>query len=73
MQGGTVVGQIMEILAKAGFAIVSLDIYQVASTRHNIFGMPTLGHRHDEISILVLPAIVSSVHLLVMSFDLMYL
>jgi hypothetical protein len=70
MQGGTVVGQIIEILARAGSAIVSLDIYQVASTRHNIFGMPTLGRRHDEISILILPAIVSSVHLLVVSCEL---
>lgn len=73
MQSGIVVGQIIEILARAGSAIVNLDIYQVASTRHNIFGMPTLGRRHDEISILILPAIVSDVHFLVMSFELMRL
>jgi len=73
MQSGPVVGQIIEILARAGSAIVSLNIYQVASTQHNIFGMPTLGRRHDKISILILPAIVSSVYLLVMSFELMCL
>ena len=73
MQSGIVVGQIIEILARAGSAIVNLDIYQVASTRHKIFGMPTLGRRHDEISILILPAIVSDVHFLVMSFELMRL
>jgi hypothetical protein len=32
MQSGIVVGQIIEILAMAGSAIVSLNIYQVAST-----------------------------------------
>jgi hypothetical protein len=61
LQGGTAVGQIIEILSSDGSAIVSLDIYQVASTRHDIFGMPTLARRHDETSILILPAIVSSV------------
>ena len=71
MQSGIVVGQIIEILARAGSAIVSLNIYQVASTRHNIFGMPTLGRCHDKISILILPAIVSAVHFLVVSFELM--
>jgi len=59
-QGGTVVGQIIEILSRVDSAIVSLDIYQVASTRHDIFGMPTLARRHDETSILILPATVRS-------------
>ena len=72
-QGGAVVGQIIEILARVGSTIVSLNIYQVASTQHNIFGMSTLGCHHDEISILILPVIVSSIHLLVMSFQLMCL
>ena len=73
MQGKTVVGQIIEILARARSAIVSLDIYQVASTRHEIFGMPTLSCRYDKTSILILPAIVSSIRLFALSFQLMYL
>jgi hypothetical protein len=33
--------------------------------------MPTLGRHHDEILILILPAIVSAVNFLVVSFELM--
>jgi hypothetical protein len=36
-----------------------LDVYQLASTRHDVFHMPILARRQGEASYLILPAIVS--------------
>jgi hypothetical protein len=58
-----VTGRILEILQAAEesseLAFVVLDIFSVAATRHELFGMPMLMHRLDETTILVVETKVS--------------
>jgi len=53
-------GRIVEILADISGkrAMVVIDIFQVLSTRHNVFGMPMLARRNDEITYVVIPSMV---------------
>ena len=50
----------MEILAESRGqrAVIVLDIFEVRSTRHEIFGMPMLARRHDEEIYAVIPSTV---------------
>ena len=51
----------MEILAESAGkrAVVVLDIFQILSDRHEVFGMPMLGRRHEEAVYIVVPSTVS--------------
>ena len=51
----------MEILAESAGkrAVVVLDIFQILSDRHEVFGMPMLGRRHEEAVYVVVPSTVS--------------
>ncbi|KAL1939056.1 hypothetical protein VTO73DRAFT_10316 [Trametes versicolor] len=53
-----VMGRIQELLAdpEAEKVIAILDVFEVASTRHSIFGMPWLVRRHDEPSYVIVDA-----------------
>jgi hypothetical protein len=65
LQNNTVIGKIIEMLTHASTAIAVVDVYQVASARDTTFNMPTLAHRHGEVSQLILPAKVSGLYLYV--------
>jgi len=56
----SVTGRIVEILAESEGkrAVVVLDIFEVRSTRHEIFGMPMLAQRHEETIYAVIPSTV---------------
>ena len=56
----SVTGRIVEILAESGGkrAVIVLDIFEVRSTRHEIFGMPMLARRHEETIYAVIPSTV---------------
>ncbi|KAG6913726.1 hypothetical protein DXG01_004700, partial [Tephrocybe rancida] len=45
-----ITGRIIEIIQDntSKWSLVSIDIYQISSERHFIYGMPSLAHRHDE-------------------------
>jgi hypothetical protein len=43
----------------AKISLVVVDVFEVGSVRHEIFGMPVLKRRHDEKRIVVVPAVVS--------------
>ena len=55
-------GRIIEILSDLSMnsPIVVLDIFQVMSTRHDIFDMPRLALRMSEHTHLIVPATVST-------------
>ena len=56
----SVTGHIVEILAESGGkrAVIVLDIFEVRSIRHEIFGMPMLARRHHEEIYAVIPSTV---------------
>jgi hypothetical protein len=65
--GGVITGQIVEILADitGKRAVVVLDVFEVLSTRHEVFGMPMLARQHNETTYLVIPSTVRfTVHIL---------
>ncbi|KAJ3517709.1 hypothetical protein NLJ89_g342 [Agrocybe chaxingu] len=53
-----ITGRIVEILANttSDRAVVILDVFQVLSTRHQIFGMPMLARRQEETTYVVIPS-----------------
>jgi hypothetical protein len=63
-QNSTVIGQIIELLldVHGTTAIAMLDIFQVSQTRDEFFGMPQLTRRQGEISRVVVPVKVCSIH-----------
>ena len=56
----SVTGRIVEILAESGGkrAVIVLDIFEVCSTRHEIFGMPMLARCHHEEIYAIIPSTV---------------
>ena len=56
----TITGRIVEILAHSAGnrAVVIIDIFQVLSARHDIFGMPMLARRNDEITYIAISSAV---------------
>ncbi|KAH9847978.1 hypothetical protein C2E23DRAFT_740580 [Lenzites betulinus] len=53
-----IMGRVQDILAnpQTNTAIIILEVFQIASTRHAIFNMPWLIRRHDEVSYLIVAA-----------------
>ncbi len=60
LQNKLITGRIVEILADEASkcAVIAIDIFQVLSSRHDIFGMPMLARRHDETSRIIIPSTV---------------
>lgn len=55
-----ITGRIDAILQNdSGNAVIILDVFQVADSRHEIFGMPVLARRHSETSFIIIPTAVS--------------
>ena len=56
----TITGRIVEILTNPAEsrAVVVIDVFQVLSTRHNIFGMPMLARRNSEITYIAISSTV---------------
>lgn len=57
-QGEVTVGRIKDILDNNGPRVVILEIFQVSSSRDEIFGMPVLTRRHAEVTFLIIPVLV---------------
>ena len=57
-QGEVTVGCIKDILDNNGPRVVILEIFQVSSSRDEIFGMPVLTRRHAEVTFLIIPVLV---------------
>jgi hypothetical protein len=56
-----VTGRIIEILADGATgnrAIIVLDVFQVLTSRHEVFGMPMLARRHGETTYIIIPSTV---------------
>lgn len=53
-------GRIVEILANeiSSRAVIALDVFQILSTRHMLFGMPMLARRYEEPIYTVIPSTV---------------
>ncbi|PPQ93847.1 hypothetical protein CVT25_013556 [Psilocybe cyanescens] len=58
LQHKLVTGRIVGILANmtSDRAMIILDIFEILSTRHNIFGMPMLARRHEESTYVAIPS-----------------
>lgn len=66
--GQSVTGRVLEILAESGGkrAVVVLDVFQILSNRHPLFGMPMLARRNEEAVYVVIPSTVSGQSLLLL-------
>ena len=54
-----ITGRIVELLASTSHrAIIVLDLFQVSTTRHEVFGMPMLARRHGEPMYIIIPSTV---------------
>ena len=55
-----ITGRIVELLASTTShrAVIVLDLFQVSTTCHEVFGMPMLTRRHGEPTYIIIPSTV---------------
>ncbi|KAF7969711.1 hypothetical protein HWV62_22016 [Athelia sp. TMB] len=55
IDNSSTIGRIVEVLSQGISAIVVIDVFHAASTRHPLFDMPMLARRQEETTYLILP------------------